>query len=73
VARWPPRLLAMEKVVRKFDTLAAAEQADNARCRALSGNDRLQLLLDLIMPEDPDAAVIERSARVYPLAQRRGG
>jgi hypothetical protein len=62
----------MEKVVRKFDSFAAAEQADNERYRAMSGNEKLRLLLELIMPENPDAAVIERSARVYPLAQRRG-
>jgi hypothetical protein len=63
----------MEKVVRKFDGFAAAEQADNERYRAMSGNEKLRLFLELIMPENPDAAVIERAARVYPLAQRRDG
>jgi hypothetical protein len=57
----------MDKVVRKFDSFAAAEQADMERYRAMSGNEKLRLLLELTMPENPDAAVIERSARVYPL------
>jgi len=61
----------MERVVRKFDSFAAAEQADNERYRAMSGNEKLQLLLDLVMPENPDAVVIERSARVYPLRNKQ--
>jgi hypothetical protein len=61
----------MENVVHKFATLAAADQADLERYRAMTGNEKLQILLDLIMPENPDAATIQRSARVYPLAQRR--
>jgi hypothetical protein len=36
----------------------------------LSGNEKLQMLLELIMPEYPDAAVIERSARVYQLGEQ---
>jgi hypothetical protein len=30
---------------------------------------KVQLLLDLIMPENRDAAIIERSARVHPLTE----
>jgi hypothetical protein len=37
--------------------------------RNVSGNEKLQLVLGLIMPDDPDAAVVERSARVYPVAE----
>ena len=59
----------MEKVVRKFHSFDEADDADNEYYRTLSGDEKLQMLLDLIMPENPDAAVIERSARVYPLAQ----
>ena len=59
----------MEKVVRKFHTFDEADEADDEFYRALSGDEKLQMLLDLIMPENPDAAVIERSAWVYPLAQ----
>jgi hypothetical protein len=59
----------MEKIVRKFDSFEAADQADDEYYAALSGNEKLQILLELIMPENPDAAVIERSARIHPLAE----
>jgi hypothetical protein len=39
-----------------------------ARCPE---NEKLQLLLELIMPENPDAAIIERSARVHPLTEHK--
>jgi hypothetical protein len=64
---------SMEKVVRKFETFTAADQADLEYWRQRSGEERLAALLELIMPENPDEAVIERSARVYPLARPRGG
>ena len=57
----------MEKVVRKFRSFDDADDADYEYYRTLSGNEKLQMLLDIIMPENPDASVIERSARVYPL------
>jgi hypothetical protein len=38
----------------------------------LTGQQKLQMLLDLVMPENPHEGVIERSTRVYPLAQRGG-
>ena len=59
----------MEKIVRKFSSFAAAEEAEDEYYASLSGNEKLQMLLDLIMPEDRDAAVIERCARVHPLAE----
>jgi hypothetical protein len=59
----------MEIVVRKFDSFDEADAADYEYCRTLSGNEKLQMLLELIMPENPDAAVVERSARVHPLTQ----
>ena len=59
----------MEKVVRKYSSFGAADAADDERYRELSGAEKLQLLLELIMPENLDEAVIERSARVYPLAR----
>ncbi len=59
----------MEKIVRKFSSFEDADKADDEYYRNLSGNEKLQLLLELIMPENPDAAVIERSARVHPLAE----
>jgi hypothetical protein len=62
-------LISMEKVVRKFRSFEEADDADYEYYRTLSGNEKLQLLLDLIMPENPDAAVIERSARVHPLTE----
>ena len=59
----------MEIVVRKFSSFDDADNADYEYYRTLSGNEKLQLLLELIMPENPHAAVIERSARVYPLTE----
>jgi len=59
----------MERVVRKFSSFDDADNADYEYYRTLSGNEKLQLLLELIMPENPDAAVIERSARVHPLTE----
>ncbi len=59
----------MERVVRKFRSFDDADNADYDYYRTLSGNEKLQMLLDLIMPENPDAAIIERSARVHPLTE----
>lgn len=59
----------MERVVRKFRSFDEADNADYEYYRTLSGNEKLQLLLELIMPENPDAAVIERSARVHSLTE----
>ncbi len=59
----------MERVVRKFSSFDEADNADYEYYRTLSGNEKLQLLLELIMPENPDAAVIERSARVHSLTE----
>ena len=58
----------MEKIVRKFLSFEEADDADYEYYRTLFGNEKL-LLLDLIMPENLDAAVIERSARVHPLTE----
>jgi hypothetical protein len=61
--------LNMEKIVRKLLSFEEADNADYEYYRTLSGNEKLQLLLDLIMPENPDAATVERSARVHPLTE----
>lgn len=61
----------MEKVVNKYASFQAADEAEDERYREMSGAEKLQVLLELILPEDPNEAVIQRSARVYPLA--RGG
>jgi hypothetical protein len=59
----------MEKIVHKFRSFEEADDADYEYYRSLSGDEKLQLLLDLIMPENRDAAIIERSARVHPLTE----
>jgi hypothetical protein len=59
----------MEKIVRKFRSFEEADDADHEYDRTLFGNEKLQLPLDLIMPENPDAATVERFARVYPLTE----
>ncbi len=61
----------MEKIVRTYDSFAAADAADMQRYRHMSGDEKLALLLDLLMPENPDEAVIQRIARVYPLSESR--
>ncbi len=61
--------VVMQKVIRKFHSFAEAEEAEYAEYRALSGNEKLQILLELIMPENPDAAIIERCARVHRLTE----
>ena len=63
----------MKKVVHKYSSFEAADAADDARYREMSGEEKLQLLIELVMPEDPNEAVIQRSARVYPLAEHRRG
>jgi hypothetical protein len=62
----------MQKVARKFHSFADEEDAMSEEYRILSGNEKLQLLLDLIMPERPDEADIERSARVHHLLSHSG-
>jgi len=47
------------------------DDADYERFRVMSGDEKLQILLDLIMPENPDGAIIERSARVHPLTEHK--
>ena len=59
----------MEKIVRKFHLSEDTETADLEEYRVLTGNERLQILLELIMPENPNDAIIERSARLHPLAE----
>jgi hypothetical protein len=59
----------MEKIVRKFHLSEDTEASDLEEYRVLTGNDRLQILLELIMPENPNDAIIERSARLHPLAE----
>ena len=61
----------MEKVVRKFESFDDADDADYERFRVMSGDEKLQILLDLIMPENPDGAIIERSVRVHPLTEHQ--
>lgn len=61
----------MQKVVRKFHSFAEEERAEDDYYGSLSGNEKLQLLLELITPENPDEAIIERSVRVHPLTEHR--
>lgn len=59
----------MQKIARKFRSFIEEENAEYEDYRALSGNEKLEMLLALIMSENPNETVIERSARVHPLAQ----
>jgi hypothetical protein len=53
----------------KFHLSDDIEAAELEEYRVLTGNERLQILLELIMPENPNDAIIERSARLHPLAE----
>ncbi len=59
----------MKKTVQRFRSFEEADEADYVYYQSLSGDEKLQILLELIMPENPNEAVIERSARVHPLAE----
>lgn len=60
------QFLSMEKVVKKFESWEAADEADLEYHAQLSGDEKVRILLEMIFPED---AVIQRCARVYPLGQ----
>lgn len=60
----------MEKFVHKFKTFDEADEADYEYYRGLSGNEKPQILLELIAAKNPESAVMERTARIYPLIQR---
>lgn len=59
----------MQTIVRKFHLFEDTEAAEYAEYRNLTGNEKLQILLELILPENPNEAIIERSARIHPLAE----
>lgn len=59
----------MQKIVRKFHSFIEEENAEYEDYRTLSGNKKLEILLALITPENPDETIIERSARVHPLTE----
>lgn len=63
----------MQKVVQKFSNFDAADQSDIEYLRSLTGEQRLEMLLELISVNNADDATIQRSARVYPLAQSPRG
>lgn len=62
----------MEPAVRKFATFDEAEEADRAYYRALTPSERLSIMIDLIYPEDGDAASarFERVYRIIKLGER---
>lgn len=62
----------MEPAVRKFTTFDEAEEADRAYYRALTPAERLSIMIDLIYPEDGDAASarFERVYRIIKLGER---
>ena len=66
-------VLPMEKVVRKFESWQAADEADVEYYAQLSGDEKLQILLDLMLPENPEGAVIARTVKKYPLGQGEQG
>ena len=61
--------LLWKRLFGKFHLSDDIEAAELEEYRVLTGNERLQILLELIMPENPNDATIERSARLHPLAE----
>jgi hypothetical protein len=58
----------MEKVVRKFESWQAADDADFEYYAQLSGNEKLHILLELIRANNPrDDGTMQQVTRVYPL------
>lgn len=61
----------MEKVVRVFKSFEEAEAADRAYYRSLTPEQRLEILFELITPDEGcDEAPEERLQRVYRITQR---
>lgn len=60
--------LPVERTVKKFSTYESAEQADREFYKRLTGNERLELLLELInhAPEQR----LERVSRITKLTRR---
>ena len=61
-------ILFMEKTVQRFATLTEAEKADREFYKKLTGNERMQLLLELLKhaPEQR----LERVSRITKLSPR---
>jgi len=61
---------AMEKIVRKYKSHAEAEQAEIERYAAMTPEERLQVMIEINMPEDPNEGAIERCVRIHPLHEQ---
>ena len=65
-------MYGMEKVVRKFGSFAEAEKADREYYRSLTGQQRLDILLELIASvQDTDGEAAKGFERVYRIIKRR--
>ena len=62
----------MEQAVHKFATFEEAEEADREYYRALTPDERISMMIELIYPEGGDAAAarFERVYRVVKLGER---
>ncbi len=62
----------MDKVVRKFGSFAEAEKADREYYRSLTGQQRLDILLELIASvQDTEDEAAKGFERVYRIIKRR--
>lgn len=62
----------MDKVVRKFGSFAEAEKADREYYRSLTGQQRLDILLELIASaQDTQDEAAKGFERVYRIIKRR--
>ena len=62
----------MDKVVRKFGSFAEAEKADREYYRSLTGQQRLDILLELLASvQDTENEAAKGFERVYRIIKRR--
>ena len=68
-----PSIWIVEKIIRKFNSHEEADAADLAYYRSLSPLERLQILFELVSPDQDDPnAPQERLQRVYRVVKRGG-
>lgn len=60
-----------ERKIKIFKSVELACQADDEYYLNMTNEQRFEILLSLIIPKERKDAVIERSARVYPIAKSK--
>ena len=63
--------MAWNASCKKFTSFEEADAANYAYLASLTPEQRLEVFLQLIAPENPDQAKIEKFVRIYPLSEDR--